>query len=78
MLIDGEAPRVIEKVLSGCHEISCVYPKNFVAWVLKNCEISIFRCLERWLGNLLLTLNLMWCGFARRVIFLIIVSWRQI
>ena len=31
MLIDGEAPRVIEKVLSGCHEISRVYLKNPVA-----------------------------------------------
>ena len=42
MLIDREAPRVIEKVLSGCHEISRVYLKIFVAWVLKNCKISIF------------------------------------
>ena len=46
MLIDGEAPRVIEKVLSGCHEISRVYLRNFVARVLKNCEISILRCLD--------------------------------
>ena len=78
MLIDGEAPRVIKKALSRCHKISRVYLKKFRAWVLKNCEISIFRCLERWLGNLLLTLNLMLCGFTRRVIFLIVVSWRQI
>ena len=35
MLIDEEAPRVIEKVLSGCYEISRVYLKYFVAWVLK-------------------------------------------
>ena len=34
MLIDGKAPRVIEKVLSGCHEISRIYLKK------KNCGMG--------------------------------------
>ena len=55
----SEVLRVIEKVLSGCHGINCVYLRILVEWVLKNCDISILRCLERWLGNLLMTLNLL-------------------